>query len=119
MAFLAPESFDLGHGHSLYTGRGQSVSDRVELEWFDDGHDYFHGFDPRLGSAYVAGSGVSKEPSPREVSAPASNARPYGIKARAKSRARLKCLQMKYFLTGPEAAAREHSAFAQKLIGIA
>ncbi|MFZ2094319.1 MAG: hypothetical protein WAU99_21500, partial [Pseudolabrys sp.] len=27
----------------------QSVTDLVELERFNDGHDDFHGFDPRLG----------------------------------------------------------------------
>src|SRR5450432_2272557 len=51
MALLAPVTFDLRDGHSVHAGRGQSVSDLVELEWLDDGHDDLHGFDPPLGPA--------------------------------------------------------------------
>src|SRR5512138_3302249 len=45
---LTPVSLDLGNGHPLHAHGGQSVTDLVELEGFDDGHDDFHGFDPRL-----------------------------------------------------------------------
>src|SRR5260370_30000610 len=51
MALLAPVTFDLRDGHPVHAGRGQSVSDLVELEWLDDGHDDLHGFDPPLGPA--------------------------------------------------------------------
>src|SRR6516165_336561 len=47
MALLTPVSFNLGHGHAVYAGRGESVSHRVEPERLDDGHDDFHGIDPR------------------------------------------------------------------------
>src|SRR4249919_1226490 len=47
--FLTPVSLGLGNGHPLHAYGGQSVSDLVELEGFDNGHDDFHGFDPRLG----------------------------------------------------------------------
>jgi len=47
MAPLTPVSFNLGHGHAVYAGRGESISHRVEPERLDDGHDDFHGIDPR------------------------------------------------------------------------
>src|SRR5262249_2714204 len=46
--FLTPVSFDLSNGQSLHADGGQSVTDLVELERFDNSHDDFHGFDPRL-----------------------------------------------------------------------
>src|SRR5215212_9966547 len=49
MALLTPVSLDLGDGQPVHPRRGESVSDLVELERLDDGHDDFHGFDPRLG----------------------------------------------------------------------
>ena len=42
MAFLPTVALDLGHGHSLNPGRGERVTDFVELEWFDDGDNHFH-----------------------------------------------------------------------------
>src|SRR5215471_10716784 len=48
VALLPPISFDLGHGHPVHADRSQSVADLVELERLDDGHDDFHGFNPRL-----------------------------------------------------------------------
>src|SRR4029453_2017620 len=49
VALLTPVSLDLGDGHPVPPSRSQSVTDLVELERLDDGHDDFHGFDPRLG----------------------------------------------------------------------
>src|SRR5215218_11033376 len=49
MALLTPVSLDLGDGQPVHPRRSQSVADLVELERLDDGHDDFHGFDPRLG----------------------------------------------------------------------
>src|ERR1700716_742890 len=72
MALLAPISFDLRDGHPVHAGRGQSVSDLVELEWLDDGHDDFHGFNPPLGPACgVQDQAASAEPYRAKVSAPA------------------------------------------------
>src|SRR6266567_4375349 len=49
VALLTPVSLDLGDGQPVHPCRSQSVADLVELERLDDGHDDFHGFDPRLG----------------------------------------------------------------------
>src|ERR1051326_1327226 len=49
VALLTPGSLDLGDGQPVPPRRSQSVADLVELERLDDGHDDFHGFDPRLG----------------------------------------------------------------------
>src|SRR3954470_4128459 len=49
MTLLTPVTFDLGDGQPVHPCRSQSVTDLVELERLDDGHDDFHGFDPRLG----------------------------------------------------------------------
>ena len=49
VALLTPVTFDLGDGQPVHPSRSQSVTDLVELERLDDGHDDFHGFDPRLG----------------------------------------------------------------------
>src|SRR5262245_27654320 len=49
VALLAPVSLDLRHGHPVHADRGERVPDLVELERLDDGHDDFHGFNPRLG----------------------------------------------------------------------
>src|SRR4029079_15323668 len=49
VALLTPVTFDLGDGEPVHPRRSQRVTDLVELERLDDGHDYFHGFDPRLG----------------------------------------------------------------------
>src|SRR5215204_905233 len=46
MALLTPVSLDLGDGQSVHPRRGESVSDLVELERLDDGHDDFHGSIP-------------------------------------------------------------------------
>ena len=51
VALLTPVALDLGDGQPVHPRRGQSVADLVELERLDDGHDDFHGFDPRLGPA--------------------------------------------------------------------
>src|SRR5581483_4979676 len=48
VAFLTPIAFDFGHGQPLHSCRSEGVTNLVELEWLDDGHDDFHGFDPRL-----------------------------------------------------------------------
>src|SRR6185503_16808834 len=45
---LTPVPLDLADGQPLHADGGQSVTDLVELEGFDNGHDDFHGFDPRL-----------------------------------------------------------------------
>ena len=39
---LTPVSLDLSDGHAVHPDRGQGVTDLVELEWLDDGHDDFH-----------------------------------------------------------------------------
>src|SRR3954462_678171 len=51
VSLLTPVTFDLGDGQPVHPCRSQSVTDLVELERLDDGHDDFHGFDPRLGPA--------------------------------------------------------------------
>ena len=51
---LTPVAFDFGNSQSLHAEGGQSVTDLVELERFDDGHDDFHGFDPRLSPFYAS-----------------------------------------------------------------
>ena len=57
MALLTPVALDLGDGHPVHPDRGQSVADLVELEWLDDRHDDFHGFNPRLARSCAAGWG--------------------------------------------------------------
>src|SRR4029079_4661648 len=51
----APITFDLGDGQPVPPRRSQCVTDLVELERLDDGHDYFHGFDPRLARTQPTG----------------------------------------------------------------
>src|SRR5665647_1984371 len=48
VTLLTPVSFDLGNSQPLHADGGQGVTDLVELERFNNGHDDFHGFDPRL-----------------------------------------------------------------------
>jgi len=43
VAFLAPESLDLGDGQSTYANFRQCLADLVEFERLDDGSDLFHG----------------------------------------------------------------------------
>src|SRR5215813_8945176 len=76
VALLASVAFDLGDGHPVHANRSQSVADLVELEWLDDGHDDFHGFNPRLGPV-PAGAGAGQlscpcraQPSLRSGNAP-------------------------------------------------
>ena len=45
VALLTSVTFDFGDGHPVHPHRGECVADLVELEWLDDGHDDFHGFD--------------------------------------------------------------------------
>src|SRR5581483_2377374 len=62
---LTPVSLDLGNGQPLHSDGGQSVTDLVELEGFDNGHDDFHGFDPRLSPIVTSRSaGGFTEPGP-------------------------------------------------------
>src|SRR5262245_9485512 len=49
VAFLSPVSLDFSDGETVHPRRSESVSHFVELEWLDDGHDDFHGFNPPLG----------------------------------------------------------------------
>ena len=49
VALLTPVTLDLGDSQSLHADGGQGIADLVELEGFNNGHDDFHGFDPRLG----------------------------------------------------------------------
>src|SRR5262249_7546630 len=51
VALLTPISFDLRDRHPLHPDRRQSVSDLIELERLDNGHDDFHALDPPLGPA--------------------------------------------------------------------
>ncbi len=48
VALLTPVTLDLRHGHPVHADRGKSITDLVELERLDDGHDDFHGFQPPL-----------------------------------------------------------------------
>src|SRR5262249_32516508 len=47
VALLAAVAFDLGDGHALDAGGRERVAHVVELEWFDDSDDQFHGIVPR------------------------------------------------------------------------
>src|SRR6516164_6037226 len=73
---LTPVTFDLGNCEPLHADGGQSVTDLVELEGFDNCHDDLHGFDPRLSPFVTSRSaGGFTEPPPAKV---ASQARPQG-----------------------------------------
>src|SRR5215831_5140332 len=48
VALLTPVTLDLGHGHPVHADPGESVADLVQFERLDDGHNDFHGLDPRL-----------------------------------------------------------------------
>src|SRR6185437_10261886 len=75
VALLTPVAFHLGNGQSLHAEGGQSVTDLVELERFDYGHDDFHGFDPRLSPFVTSRSaGGFTEPPPAKL---ASQAQPW------------------------------------------
>jgi hypothetical protein len=43
MAFLTAEAFDFSNSDALNPDLGQSLTDFVQLEGFDDGGDEFHG----------------------------------------------------------------------------
>src|SRR6185312_942839 len=99
---LTPVSLHLGDGESLHAERGQSVTDLVELEGFDDGHDDLHGVDPRLkpvdcwflrSAGRFTGSLPAKRAS-RDVTAEKESSRvPTGVAARndLKLRGKLEC----------------------------
>jgi hypothetical protein len=42
MALLTPKSFNFANRHALDPETGQGFFDLFELEWFDDGLDFFH-----------------------------------------------------------------------------
>src|ERR1700687_328174 len=48
VTLLTPVALDLCDSQPLHPDGGQSVTDLVEFERLDNGHDDFHGFDPRL-----------------------------------------------------------------------
>jgi len=43
VSFLATEAFDLGHGQAGDANFRQGFAYFIELEWFDDGFNFFHG----------------------------------------------------------------------------
>src|SRR6185312_11872848 len=102
VALLAPVALDLGDSQSLHAERGQGVTDLVELEGFDDGHDDLHGVDPRLkpvdcwflrSAGRFTGSLPAKRAS-RDVTAEKESSRvPTGVAARndLKLRGKLEC----------------------------
>jgi len=80
---LTPVTFDFGNCEPLHADGGQSVTDLVQLEGFNNGHDDLHGFDPRLSPfVYVRSAGGSLSPCPRR------SLRRHGRRDRIKRRAR-------------------------------
>src|SRR4029077_19894722 len=84
---LTPISLDLCDSQPLHPDGGQSVTDLVEFERLDNGHDDFHGFDPRLARLLQSRSaGGFTGPDPK--SALRGHSRIGRIKRRARCRAR-------------------------------
>ena len=85
VTLLTPVSLDLGDSQPLHPDGGQSVADLVEFERLDNGHDDFHGFDPRLSPFLNSRSaGGFTEPDPK--SALRGHSRVSRIKRRARCR---------------------------------
>jgi hypothetical protein len=111
MALLTPASFNLGHDHAVYTGRGESVSHRVEPERLDDGHDDFHGIDPRsrFGPAAAGSGGLDQSLRRAKFLYPAP-VLDLANQAACQILARHKCLEMMHFLLKLELAVAGASA---------
>src|SRR6476661_370171 len=91
---LTPVTFDFGNCEPLHADGGQSVTDLVQLEGFNNGHDDLHGFDPRLSPfVYVRSAGGSLSPCPRR------SLRRHGRRDRIKRRAR--CRRRSYLIDLP------------------